>query len=116
MNWEAILKLVWEVVNSPAGIAFMAGVLLWSLNKLYAKKPAWVAFEGAIISAVKFAEKSVPDGTESKGLARLDAALKFVVKVYEDARGRKPSAKVAANLKEGIQITHDKLEAAGTLS
>ncbi len=115
MNWEAVLKVVWEVVNSPAGIAFLAGVLLWSLNKLYAKKPAWAAFEGAIISAVKFAEKQVPDGTESKGLARLDEALKYVVSVYEQARGKQPSAKVVANLKEGIQITHDKLEAAGTL-
>ena len=115
MNWESILKLVWEVLNSPAGIAFMAGVLLWSLNKLYASKPAWVSFEGAIISAIKFAEVQVPDGTENKGLAKLDAALKYVVKVYEEARGKKPSAKAVADLKEGVQIVHDRLEAAGTL-
>lgn len=115
MNWETILKLVWEVANSPAGIAFLAGVLIWSLNKLYARKPAWAAFEGAIISAVKFAEKQVPDGTESKGMRRLDAALQYVIKVYEEAKGRKPGAKTVAELKEGIQITHDKLEAAGTL-
>ncbi len=115
MNWESVLKLVWEVVNSPAGIAFLAGILLWGLNKLYAKKPAWAAFEGAIISAVKFAEKQVPDDAESKGLKRLDEALKYVVKVYQEARGKQPSAKVAAELKEGVQIVHDRLEAAGTL-
>ncbi|MFQ5419717.1 MAG: hypothetical protein ACE5EY_05075, partial [Anaerolineae bacterium] len=51
----------------------------------------WAAFEGAIISGVKFAEKQVPDGTPNKGRARLDAALKYVLKVYEEAKGRKPS-------------------------
>ncbi len=115
MNWESVLKLVWAALNSPAGIAFLAGALLWALNRVYAAKPAWVSFEGAIITAIKTAEKAVPDETTNKGLARLDAALKFVVKVYEEAKGRKPSAKTVAALKEGIQITHDKLQAAGTL-
>ncbi len=115
MNWESVLKLAWEALNSPAGIAVLAGALLWALNAIYAKKPSWQKFEGAIVSGIKLAEKSVPDGTANKSLARLDAALKYVVKVYEEARGKQPSAKTVAELKEGIQLTHDKLEAAGTL-
>ena len=115
MNWESVLKLVWEALNSPAGIALLAGALIWALNYIYGKKPSWEKFEGAIVSGIKLAEKSVPDGTENKGLARLDAALKYVIKVYEEAKGKKPSAKTVADLKEGIQLTHDKLEAAGTL-
>ena len=115
MNTADILKLVWEALNTPAGITVMAGLFLWLLNRLYAARPGWAAFEGAIISAVKFAEKEIPDGTPNKGLARLDAALKYVVKVYEEARGRKPSARTVAELKEGIRIVHNELEKAGTL-
>ena len=39
----------------------------------------------------------------------------FVFKVYEEASGRRASNKVVADLKEGIQLTHNKLEAEGTL-
>jgi len=115
MNAETIWNLVWTALNTPVGITVTAGVFLWLLNRLYASKPGWASYEGAIISGVKFAEKEIPDGTPNKGLFRLDAALKYVLKVYEEAHGKRASAKVAAEIKEGIQITHDKLEAAGTL-
>ena len=71
---EKALGIVWDVMNSPAGITAMAGVFLWLLNRLYAKKPLWKRFEGSIISAVRFAEKEIPDDTPGKSLARLDAA------------------------------------------
>ena len=115
MNWTGILEALWNALNSPAGIAAMAGLLLWLLNRLYAGRPAWQKFEGAIISAVKFAEKEIPDDAQNKSLRRLDAALRYVVKVYEEARGRAATAKEMADLTEGIRITHAKLEAAGTL-
>lgn len=115
MNVEKILDVIWTALNTPAGITVMAGVFLWLLNRLYAAKPGWAAYEGAIISAIKFAEKEVPDGTPNKGLARLDAALKYVLRVYAQTNGKRASTKVAADIREGIQITHDKLEAAGTL-
>lgn len=115
MNTETILDLVWTALNTPVGITVVAGVFLWLLNRLYAAKPGWFKYEGAIISGIKFAEKEIPDGTPSKGLARLDAALKYVLKVYEEASGKRASPKVVAEIKEGIQITHDKLEAGGTL-
>jgi hypothetical protein len=115
MNAEEILILVWTAVNILVGITVVVGVFLWLLNRLYAAKPGWAAYEGAIISAVKFAEKEVPDDTPSKGLARLDAALKYVLKVYEEANGKRASAKTVAELKEGIQLVHNDLEKAGTL-
>jgi len=115
MNWTAILELVWKLLNSPAGITAMAGVMLYLLNRLYTKKPLWAQFEGTIISAIKFAEKKILDGTPNKGLARLDAALKYVIGVYEKMKGKTPDAATTQELKEGIQIIHDKLEAAGTL-
>jgi len=116
MNWQNILEATWQALNSPAGIAAMAGLLLWLLNRLYASRPAWERYEGAIISAVKFAEKEIPDDAPNKALKRLDAALRYVLRVYEEARGREARPKEVADLTEGIRITHAKLEAAGNLS
>jgi len=115
MDWNGIWQVTWDVLNSPAVIAIIAAGLLWLLNKLYAAKPAWQAFEGTIIAAVKWAEKEIPDDTPNKALNRLNAALNYVVKVYEEARGKPADAKVKAELREGIQIVHAELEASGNL-
>ena len=114
MDVTAILETVWSVMNSPAIIALLAGGLLWLLNKFYAAKPAWQPMEGTIIAAVKWAEKEIPDDTPNKALVRLNAALGYVVKVYEQARGP-ATEQVKAELREGIQIVHAELEAAGNL-
>jgi hypothetical protein len=111
MDWTTILATVWAALNSPTGITAMASVLIWALNKLYATKPLWQQFEGTVIAGVKFAEKQIDDTTPNKGLARLDAALKYVLTVYESAQGRKATAAEVADLTNGIQITHAKLEA-----
>ena len=91
---NSILTLVWSLVNSPAGITVLAAIALWLLNRVYSRRPAWLQYEGTIISAVKLAEQQVPDGTPNKGLARLDAALQFVLKVYEQVNRRRASAAV----------------------
>jgi len=115
MNFPEILAMVWDAMNAPAAIAFVAGVFLWLLNRLYTAKPEWQKYEGAIITAIKFAEKNIPDDSPNAGLSRLDDALKYVVKVYEEANGKKATPDVVASLVEGIQLTHNKLEAMGTL-
>ena len=79
------------------------------------QKPTWARYEGTIITAVKLAEELVPDGTPNKGLARLDKALAYVLRVYEHTTGKPADEKTEAELKEGIQLAHDKLEANGTL-
>lgn len=110
-----VLQIVWQALNSPIGIAAVAGLVLWLLNRLYALKPAWKRFEGTIIAAIKYAEKEIPDDTGNKALSRLDAALRYVVKVYEEATDKRATPKIVADLKEGIQIKHAELEAAGVL-
>ncbi len=115
MDFSGIWKVIWDVLNSPAVIAVLAGGLLWLLNRLYAAKPAWQPFEGTIIAAVKWAEKQIPDDTPNRAMNRLDAALRYVTQVYEQARGKAADAKVRAELREGIQIVHAELEASGNL-
>lgn len=112
---EKFLELLWNVLNSPAVITALAGLLLYGLNKLYDKKPGWSQYEGTIISAVRYAEKVIPDSSESKSLAKLDKALKYVLEVYESKEGKPASDKVKSELREGIQIIHTELEASGAL-
>lgn len=115
MTWQTILAVLWTVLNSPAGIAAMAGLILWGLNRLYLARPEWQQYEGTIIAAIKFAEKTIPDDVPNKGLERLDTALKYVLQVYEQTNGRRATAQTEANLKEGIQIVHANLESNGNL-
>ena len=115
MDWTTILATLWAALNSPAGITAMAGVLLWALNKLYAAKPLWQQYEGAVIAGVRFAEKNIDNATPNAGLAKLDAALRYVLKVYEESAGRRASEKEIADLTNGIQIVHNGLEAEGVL-
>ena len=116
MDSERILAMVWTFVNSGAGITIMASILFYGLNRLYAKKPTWAAYEGTIISAIKFAEKAIDDESSSGGMKKLDEAFKYVLKVYQEVTGKRASAKVEAELKDGIGIVHNRLEKIGMAS
>jgi len=115
MDKAKILEMVWTFVNSPTGIVLLSGMFLWAINKVYAKKPAWKQFEGLIVAGCKHAEKLIPDDTESKGLRRFDAALKFILKIYEKSQGKQAPASVVESIKEGINLVHNKLDKDGTL-
>ena len=115
MNASNILETVWAAINSPVGIAAIAGLVLWLLNRLYAAKPVWAKYEGAIISGIKYAEKAIPDDAANKSLARLDAALGYVLKVYAEVNKRSASTKEITEIKDGISIVHNELEAEGIL-
>jgi len=115
MTAEQVLTVLWGVLNTPVVITAIAAAALYGLNRLYTAKPAWKKFEGTIITAIKYAEKVVPDDTTNKSLGRLDTALNYVLRVYEEVKGREAPPVVAAELREGVQIVHDELETRGTL-
>jgi len=108
-----ILLQIWAFLQSGPGIVLVATAVLLVLNRLYRSEPAWRAYEGTIIAAVKYAEKAIPDGTENKALKRMDKALKYVLKVYSEVEGKRASPKVKAQLREGISIVHAQLESTG---
>jgi len=111
MDFNAIGELLWKLLNSPAVIAALGVGLVWLLARLFTAKPEWKKYEGTIIAAVKFAEKTIPDNVSNTAVKRLEAALKYVIKVYEETQGKTPPADVLASLTEGVQITHAALEA-----
>ena len=110
-----MLDALWNALNSPVAIAALAGLVLWLLNRLYAARPEWKRWEGTIVAAVKAAEKAVPDEAEHKALRRLNEALNYVQAVFEEVEHRRATEAEVAALKEGIQIKHAELEAAGGL-
>jgi hypothetical protein len=97
---------IWEMINSPIVISILASVVVMALNVIYAKKPLWKQYEGTIMSAIRFAEKSIPDGSPNSGLARLDEALRFTIKVYEARTNTQAAPAVISELKEAIQVAH----------
>ena len=109
--WESI----WNLLNSPAAITAIAGIILWLLNRLYAKKPLWAQFEGTLIEAVRFAEKAVPDDAENKAVQRLDQALKYVLKIYEGMKSRPATVAEINEIKDGIRLVHNELDIEGAL-
>lgn len=110
---KEVLLVLWSALNSPTGVVVMASVVLWVLNRVYAKKPAWQRFEGTIIQAVKWAEKTIPDNTANKAAKRMDEALQYVLRIYEHTQGKSANPKTKADLKQGISIVHAELEASG---
>lgn len=103
----------WEILNSPAVVAAIVSAVVYALNRLYGKRPAWAKYEGTVIAAVRFAEKTIPDDTTNKSLARLDAALQYVLKVFAEREGRQATKAEADSIVEGIQIIHDRIETDG---
>ena len=95
----------------------MVGLFMWLASKFNPFQEKWKAWEGSIITGIKLAEKEIPDDTPNAGLAKLDAALRFVLKAYADANnGKQPSAKLVEEIKQGIQIKHSDLDRFGGLS
>lgn len=100
----------WDLMNEPLSIALIGAIIAWALGRLYLKRPLWRQFEGTIITAVKAAEKQIPNDTPNAGLARLDAALDYVISVFQEVEKRSPDDKERAELKDAIQVTHADLE------
>lgn len=111
---ENILAYIWKMMNTPAGVAFVASILVTILGKIFTAKPAWkklvTKYGPSLMAAVKYAEKSIPDNTESKGLRRLDVALCYVIDL-------EPKLKTASadNIKNALTAVHTQAETNGNL-
>ncbi len=112
MNWQLFFETIWAAANSPAVIVAVAALVIWVLNRV---RPSWRKYEGDIIAAIKYAEKEIPDTAQNKSLQRLNAALQYVLKVYRQTGRNAPSIAEKEALRQGIQIKHAELEAAGNL-
>ena len=121
MDVSAILELLGNILNSGFGFALIWAALVclffWLSSKFNPFQEKWKEWEGSIITGIKLAEKEIPDDTPNAGLAKLDAALRFVLKAYADANnGKQPPASLVEQIKQGIQIKHADLDRYGGLT
>ena len=121
MDFNGLLENASKFLNSGVGFALvwagMVGLFMWLASKFNPFQEKWKAWEGSIITGIKLAEKEIPDDTPSAGLAKLDAAMRFVLQAYADANnGKAAPAKLVEQIKQGIQIKHNELDRFGGLS
>jgi hypothetical protein len=121
MNPAEFMVALDSFFNSAFGFAVtwtaLVAVFFWLASRFNPFQEKWREWEGSIITAIKLAEKEIPDDTPSAGLARLDAALRFVLKAYAEANGGKePPTRLVEQIKQGIQIKHAELDRFGGLS
>jgi len=113
--WTAIT----EFFKTPQGIAILASACVLLINFILKKKPEKKSiierFIGTIITAVKAAEKAIPDDTKNAGLARFDRAFKYIISVFAQVEGRLPTPDEELEIKEAIPVVHADIEADGGL-
>lgn len=103
---EKVLSFIWSAMQTPVGVSVVVFALSYILGKVFTAKPTWEVYVNKyrplIISAVKKAEKEIPDDTPNKGLARLDLALKYILALE--------SKLDTTSLKQAITAVHSEVE------
>lgn len=106
----AILSSEWFMLAVVGiGVRLLAG---WFMSATGLK---WKRFEGWAVTAVKAAEKAIPDDTPNKGLARFDKAMLTFLAKYRDATGTEPNKEALAAIENLLNEVHAKLEGNGQL-
>ena len=121
MDVNALFSHIWTFLNSGLGFVLIWAALVWVFIWLTSRhnpfQEKWRQWEGSIITGIRLAEKQIPDDTPDAGLAKLNAALLFVLKAYADANsGQQPTVRLIEQIKQGIQIKHDELDRYGGLT
>ena len=107
-SWIISLLQTDAVISLIVG-AFVTYLVRWLVTT---KGQDFKKYEGFAITAIKAAEKAVPDGTDNRGARKLDFALKMFLQKYEAATGVVPDAVVMAKIESWIAVIHNALEEA----
>lgn len=106
----SILETILGFLNSSVGVTAIGGIIVWILGKVFTAKPEWKVYydryQPLLISAVKQAEKAIPDDTDNKALKRMDFALKYVLTIEGSLANANQTA-----LKDAITAVHAEAEA-----
>jgi len=104
------------LLNNEAVVTAIIGAVAWLVARMFAAKPAWVKYEGLMITAIKAAEKLIPDdGTTSVGLQRADQAMREFVRQYAKMEGKNPAPTLVTSVRAALPVVHARLETGGNL-
>lgn len=102
---DSILPLLWAFANSPLGISLVSGVILWLLSKIVTAKPSYLKYynqyRGLFFDAVRHAERTIPDNTQSSAGAKADLALKYLLEL-EPTLNKAPQADLANGIVQAV--------------
>ena len=106
-----------SLLQTDAVIALIAGAFVTYIVKWFASTQGkdFKKYEGYAITAVKAAEKAIPDDTPNKGAKKLDFALQVFLKKYQAATGVIPDEALMAKIEDWLAVIHNVIDAAGTL-
>ena len=107
-----------KLLSTDAVIALIIGAFVTYIVKWLATKDGekFKAYEGYAITAVKAAEKAIPDDSANKGINRLNFALQIFLARYEKAAGVTAKPEEVAKIESWISEIHSALESAGILT
>jgi hypothetical protein len=106
-----------RLLSTDAVIALIIGAFVTYIVRWLATKDGekFKQYEGYAITAIKAAEKAIPDDAPNKGLERADFALKTFLSAYEKATGVKPTTADLAKIESWIAEIHSIVESSGIL-
>ena len=107
-----------KLLQTDAVIALIVGAFVTYLAKWLATKDGakFKQYEGYAITAIKAAEKAIPDGADNKSLAKADFAMREFLKRYEAATGVTAKPEEVAKIESWISTVQSALDSAGILT
>ena len=114
---EVMGSWIISLLSTDTAIAVVVGAFVTYIVKWFASKQGtdFKKYEGYAITAVKAAEKAIPDDAENKGFRKLDYALRVFLEKYTKATGVKPDEATMSKIEAWISVVHNAVEEAGTL-
>lgn len=109
---DIILNLL--TTNTVVGIVVGAAVA-WLVKWLAGDGAKWKQYEGYAVTAVRLAEKAIPDDAPGAGLRKLDYALKLFLEKYQAATGAKVDLAMEAKIESWIALVHNALVESGAI-
>jgi len=116
---KSVMAFLWEKMNTPAGLELVAIFCAFVAGKIYLTKPKWKKYyddyQGYLVAAIKFAEKTVPKGDNATTAERrATAALNYALGVIQAGK-KNPSVLDKDALGQALNVVHDEADSNSTL-
>lgn len=102
-DWVGMAK---SAANSPVGLFILSAAFTWLAGWVIRKNPKAVelvlTYKPTLLTAVREAEKAIPDNTPNSAMAKADAALKWLL---ANAEGPIVKAK-EADLRKALDLAY----------
>lgn len=107
--------IILTLLNSEIALAAIAAIAAFLIARLFTTHPTWAPYEGLMITAIKLAEKMIPDDMPNTAMGRANAAMLEFVKQYQRVYNASPSDALLLDVRANMPLIHAELERHGNL-